>query len=49
MYLVRLKKPPPPIPDWRHCNDVAQLLASVASVDIASPVPLRKAAVSSIN
>ena len=27
----------PPIPDWRHCTDVAQLLASVVCVGITSP------------
>ena len=42
MYLVRLKHPPPPLPDWRHCNDVTQLLASVAQVAIASPEINRK-------
>jgi len=42
MYLVRLKHPPPPLPDWRHCADVTQLLASVAQVGIGSPEIIRK-------
>jgi len=39
MYLVRLKEPPPPIPDWKHCFDITQL--AMASAGIVSPQPSR--------